>query len=145
MRIIEWLDLNGQCFGDLFPQRIEERSFDRKALDALKEYVKEVYGDEIAKQPPSALVNLSQPDESRILMMGLPADKGGWQQIKAFSDKNDPKYRKMAELVDGCIVRRPDENTNGWEPTLKQGGGEDWVMEARSKYISGLKSADKKE
>jgi hypothetical protein len=30
MRIIEWLDLNGQCFGDLFPNRIEGRSFDDK-------------------------------------------------------------------------------------------------------------------
>jgi len=145
MRIIEWLDLNGQCFGDLFPKRIEERSFDKKGLAALREYAKEVYGEKIANQPAATLVNVVQPDESRILMMGLPTSKGGWQQVKAFSDRKDLRYRQMAALVDACIIRKPDENTNGWEPTMMQGGGEKWVMEARDKYISGLNDADTKE
>jgi len=144
MRIIEWLDLNGQCFGDLFPNRIEDRKFDEKGLAALRENIKEVYGEKIAKQPASALVNVAQPEESRVLMMGLPAKKGGWQQVKAFSDTSDPKYRKMAALIDACIIRNPAENTNGWEPSLIQGGGEGWVMEARDKYRADLKTAENK-
>jgi hypothetical protein len=142
MRIIEWLDLNGQCFGDLFPNRIEDRKFEEKGLAALRENIKEVYGEKIAKQPASALVNVAQPEESRVLMMGLPTKKGGWQQVKAFSDTSDPKYRKMAALIDACIIRNPAENTNGWEPSLLQGGGEAWVMEARDKYLSDLKTAE---
>ncbi len=144
MRIIEWLDLNGQCFGDLFPNRIEDRKFDEKGLAALRENIKEVYGEKIAKQPASALVNAAQPEESRVLMMGLPTKKGGWQQVKAFSDSSDPKYRKMAALIDACIIRNPAENTNGWEPSLMQGGGEQWVMEARDKYLADLKTAENK-
>jgi len=136
MRIIEWLDLNGQCYGDLFPNRIEGRSFSDKGLTALRAYVKELFGDKIAAQPEHALVNLVQPDESRILMMPLPANQGGWGQLKGFKSKDDPAYRKMAELVAGCINRRSNENTNGWKPTWEMGAAEKWVVDARTKYLA---------
>ncbi len=71
-------------------------------------------------------------------LMGLPAQKGGWGQVKAFKDRSDPGYLRMAELVEGCIERKPNENTNGWEPTLDQGAAESWVLEARTQYINGL-------
>jgi hypothetical protein len=48
----------------------------------------------------------------------------------------------MAALIDACIIRNPAENTNGWEPSLLQGGGEAWVMEARDKYLADLKTAE---
>ena len=136
MRIIEWLDLNGQCYGDLFPNRIEDRKFDGRALKDLRSYAKELFGDKIAKQPETTLVNLSQPDESRILLMPLPANKGGWGQIKGYSSKSDEKYKKMAELVEACIIKNPKENTRGWQPTLVMGAGEGWVINARSNYLA---------
>ena len=145
MRIIEWLDLNGQCYGDLFPNRIEERSFDNKGLTALRSYAKELLGDKIAKQPEATLVNLSQPDESRILMMPLPANQGGWGQIKGYSSKTDDKYKKMAELVEACIKRNPNENINGWEPTWAMGAGENWVMDARKNYLAKWKKDTEKD
>jgi len=141
MRIIEWLDLNGQCYGDLFPNKIEDRKFDSEGLTALRDYVKELLGDEIAKQPEATLVNLSQPDESRILLMPLPESQGGWGQIKGYSSKSDEKYKKMAELVEACIKRKPNENTNGWQPTLLMGAGTKWVMEARADYFKKLNQA----
>lgn len=135
MRIIEWLDLNGQCFGDLFPNRIEDRGFDPEGLKSLRAYAKEIYGDMVARQPEQALVNVAQPDESRILMMGLPEKAGGWGQVNAFTDKGDARYIRMAERVEGAISRSGNENTNGWEPTWEQGGAEPWVVEARSNYL----------
>ena len=136
MRIIEWLDLNAQAFGDLFPNKIEDRQIDHSGMQKLKAYVKELFGDKIARQPDYALVNVVQPGESRILNMPLPVDKGGWGQIKGYSSKTDPKYKKMAELVEACIRRKKDENINGWEPTVVMGGGEKWVVEARAKYLA---------
>jgi len=136
MRIVEWLDLNGQCYGDLFPNRPEERSFNDKGVEALRAYVKELFGDKLAAQPEVALVNLVQPDESRILMMPLPVNQGGWGQLKGFKNKDDPAYGRMAELVEGCINRRSNENTNGWKPTWEMGAAERWVVDARTKYLS---------
>ena len=135
MRIIEWLDLNGQCFGDLFPNRIEDRSFNASGVTALRSYAKQLFGEKIAGQPEYALVNVAQPDESRILLMPLPVAMGGWGQIKGFKSKDDPAYKKMAELVEGCIIRRPNENIKGWKPTLAMGAAESWVVDARTKYL----------
>ena len=144
MRIIEWLDLNGQCYGDMFPNKLEERRFNGAALNALRAYVKELFGEKIAAQPEYSLVNLVQTDESRILMMPLPESKGGWGQMKGYADKNDPKYKKMVELVEACIQRKQNENINGWEPTWAMGGAERWVVEAREKYLAQLKQGDQK-
>ncbi len=145
MRIIEWLDLNGQCYGDLFPNKIEDRSFDAAGLTALRSYAEELFGEKISGQPSYALVNLAQPDESRILMMPLPVDQGGWGQGEelsgavGFKSKDDPAYKKMADLVEGCIVRQANENTNGWNPTWEMGASERWVKEARAEYLDRLK------
>ncbi|MBL7218674.1 MAG: NPCBM/NEW2 domain-containing protein [Phycisphaerae bacterium] len=144
MRIIEWMDVNAQCYGDLFPYKLEERRIDAKAMTALRAYVKELFGAKIAAQPDRALINTVQIDESRILMAPLATQTGGWGQIPGYASKDDPKYKKMADLVDKCIVRNRNENTRGWQPTLDAGGGEKWVMEDRAKLISGLKGATPK-
>jgi cytochrome c553 len=136
MRIIEWLDINGQCFGDLFPNRIEDRSFDANGVEALRSYIKELFGEKIASQPEYALVNVAQPDESRILLMPLPSSKGGWGQMEGFKSKEDPSYKKMAELVERCIKRRPNENTKGWNPTWAMGGADNWVLQERTKLFA---------
>ena len=87
MRIIEWLDLNAQGYGDMFPGRLEDRKIDPKALKDLRAYAKQLFGDKIASQPDRALVNVAQPDESRILMAPLALEAGGWGQIKGWKSK----------------------------------------------------------
>ena len=141
MRIIEWMDVNAQCYGDLFPNKLEQRRIDAKAMTALRAYAKTLFGAKIAAQPDRALINTVQIDESRILMAPLATKAGGWGQIPGYASKSDPKYKKMAALVDKCIVRNNNENTRGWQPTLEAGGGERWVIESRAKLISGLKGS----
>jgi hypothetical protein len=141
MRIIEWMDVNAQCYGDLFPNKLEERKIDAAALTQLRAYAKELFGEKIAKQPDRALINTVQIDESRILMAPLATKAGGWGQIPGYASRDDPKYKKMAALVDKCIVRKANENKRGWQPTLEAGGGEKWVMEERAKFLSSLKGS----
>ena len=138
LRVIEWLDLNAQCFGDLFPYKLEERRIDPKALLVLREHVRERFGEKLASEPERALINVAQPDESRILMAPLAVEAGGWGQVPGFQSRSDPGYRKLAELVEKCIVRSDRENRNGWQPTLECGGGESWVMKAREAYREDL-------
>lgn len=135
MRVIEWLDLNAQCYGDLFPNRLEERKINGKAVNRLREYAKELFGEKIANQPERALINTAQPDESRILMATLAASAGGWGQIDGFKSKQDPAFKKMTRLVNECIVRSENENRNGWKPTTAAGAGEDWVIKQRREYL----------
>jgi hypothetical protein len=142
-RIIQFLDLNAQCYGDLFPNKLEDRKFDGKALAELRAYIKELFGDKLAAQPERALVNTAQPDESRILMMPLAASAGGWGQIPGYQDRKDAKYVKMQQLVDKCIVRAPNENTNGWQPTPEQGGSEKWVLEEQQRFLQRLAATTK--
>lgn len=144
MRVIEWLDLNAQCYGDLFPNKLEERNFNGGEFNNLRAYAKEILGEDFSKAPERALVNLAQPDESRILMAPLAKSAGGWGQVQPeWKSKSDPAFKKMQELVEKCIVRKPNENTNGWEPTFEQGGGEQWVMDERNKYLQKVASRQK--
>ncbi|MBT3198679.1 MAG: hypothetical protein HN350_02085 [Phycisphaerales bacterium] len=140
MRIIEWMDVNAQCYGDLFPYKLEERKINAKAMADLRAYAKELFGAKIAAQPDRALINTVQIDESRILAAPLAKSAGGWGQLTGYASKSDPKYKKMLALVDKCIIRAKNENTRGWQPTQTTGGGEKWVMEERAKFIESLKS-----
>ena len=138
MRIIEWLDLNCQACGDLFPNKIEERTLDAEKMRAVKAYAGELFGAKFAAGSDYALVNPVQPDESRVLLAPLPLVKGGWGQLKGYSSKEDAKFKKMVRLIDAAIVRLPNENTRGWFPTLKMGGGEKWVLEDRKLFYESL-------
>jgi len=132
-RIMEWLDANAPCYGDLFPNKIEERRIDAEALSALRAHIREHFGDKLAQQPERALINTAQIDESRILMMPLAREGGGWGQIAGWRSRDEPGYQAMRELVERCIVRLPHENIHGWVPTLESGGGEHWVIEERER------------
>jgi hypothetical protein len=143
MRVIEFLDLNAQCYGDLFPNKLEQRQINGKAMAELRAYIKELFGEKLAAQPERALINTVQVDESRILMAPLSSAAGGWGQIKGWVDKNDPSFLKMQQLVEKCIIHSPTENTNGWEPTIEQGGGEQWVVEEQQKYLKWINAKSK--
>ncbi len=122
MQIIEWLDLNCQACGDLFPNKPEERKIDGARMGEVKAYAKTLFGDKFANGPDRALINPAQPDQSRVLLAPLPTNKGGWGQLSGYSSKEDAKFKKMAGLVDAAIIRHPNENTRGWRPTLAMGG-----------------------
>ena len=134
-RIVDWLDLNAQCYGDLFPNKLEERGINPAGMTELRSFIRRLFGETIANQPERALINTAQPDESRILMMPLAVAAGGWGQIDAWKGKGEPNFKQMAELVAKCIVRQTNENDNGWQPTLAQGGGQDWVIKDRENYL----------
>ena len=133
-RIMDWLDLNAQCYGDLFPNKLEERKIAAAGMIELRAFAKSLFGEAIANQPERALINPAQPDESRILLMPLAIAAGGWGQLQTWQTKDDPNFKKMAGLVEQCIVRQTNENDNGWEPTTAQGGGNDWVVKDREEY-----------
>ncbi len=135
MRIIEWLDLNAQCYGDLFGNKLEQRRIAPDALEELRAHAAQVVGAKMAAQPERTLINVAQPDASRILKAPLAQSAGGWGQIETWNSTQDEGYKKMAALVDACIVRRTNENSYGWEPPIENGGGTQWVIEARQKYL----------
>jgi len=138
MQFIEWLDLNCQACGDLFPNKVEERAFDAAEMLAVKAYAKELFGARFAKDPDYALINPAQPDQSRILLAPLPLAKGGWGQLSGYASKDGAKFKKMVSLVDAAIVRLPNENTRGWNPSLDMGAADTWVLEDRKLFYKSL-------
>ena len=134
-RIFQWMDLNAQCYGDMYPNKLEWRKINQPALAKLRAYIKTQFGKEgaiLAAQPERALINVAQIDESRILQAPLALKAGGWGQIKgAWASKNDPGYKKMAALVDACVEKKPSDNVTGWTPNAQQGGSEGWVAKQR--------------
>ena len=68
-------------------------------------------------------------------MAPLAQVAGGWGQFEpAWTSRDDAGYQDMVSLVDACIQKKTGENTNGWSPTLEQGGGEDWVIKERGQF-----------
>ena len=139
MRIIEWLDLNAQATGDLFPNKVEERKLDKMKMQTLRQYVRQNFDDKLADQPDHALVNPALPQESRVLMLSLSLDQGGWAEKGIFKSKDDPRFKKLSELVEDCIIRTKNENQNGWYPALECGGGEEKYINERKRFIDSLK------
>ena len=142
MRIIEWLDLNGQAAGDLFPNKVEQRRIDGKKLTKVRAYVLKYFGAEgkkLASQPGHALVNPVMPEESRVLMLSLSVADGGWAKKGIFKGKGDRRFKKLSELVEDCIIKVANENINGWYPTVECGGGENKFIKERKRFIKSLK------
>jgi hypothetical protein len=105
-RLIDWLDLNAQCYGDYSFNRIEDRRADAAGEKALRDYILARFGEALSTQPYAALVNVAQPDESRILMAPLATAAGGWGQITAggWATREDPDFQKARQLVDASIA-----------------------------------------
>ena len=105
-RIVSWLDVNAPQYGDYSFNRIENRKSNPQGEKTLRAYIRERFGEPLSNQPYAALVNVGQPDESRILMAPLASKAGGWGEIKegGWTSKLDPSYRKMAALVQSSIT-----------------------------------------
>ena len=105
-RIIDWLDLNAQFYGDYSFNRLEGRPPVADAEKALRQAVARRFGTDVANQPFAALVNLAMPAESRILMAPLAEKAGGWGQPfprGAWAGTDDPTYKHMAKLVEATV------------------------------------------
>ena len=99
-RIVDWLDLNGQFYGDYSFNRLEDHAPVRDAEQRLREFVTRRFGSDIAREPYAALVNKVLPEESRILKAPLSVEAGGWGQIPGgWASTNDPGYEQMLQLI----------------------------------------------
>jgi len=104
-RIMTWLDLSGQYYGDYSWNRIEERKASKEGEAALRKHIEATFGPEVARAPYSALVNVAAVEESRILNAPLAKSAGGWGQIpNGWQSRDDKDYQAMLKLVVASIV-----------------------------------------
>ena len=107
-RVVQWLDLNGEFYGDYSWNKPEWREISPVDEKALRDHVRKTFGPELAEQPFAALVNVGLATESRILKAPLAVGAGGWGQIAGgWASTSEPGYRKMLELVEASL--RPVE------------------------------------
>ena len=140
MRIIQWLDMNAPVYGDLYKNKLENRKIDPKAEKELRRFIYTTFGKKLARDPIRALINVAQPNESRILKMPLSKKSGGWGQVKAWSTTKNSSYIKMKKLVDACIIKTKQDNTKGWQPTKAMGSSDQWVVKSRKRYLEKVKN-----
>jgi len=104
-RVITWLDVNAQLYGNYSFNRLESRTADPAGEKALRAYVKELFGEKLAVQPFEALVNNGCVEESRILKAPLSESAGGWGQLRnGWADTKDAGYQKMLSLVQASLT-----------------------------------------
>lgn len=132
-RVVNWLDLNAQCYGDYSWNKVEWRKADPAGESRLREYIRQQLGDAWAGQPYAALVNVAEPSESRVLMAPLAEAAGGWGHVQPspWQSKNDPGYRKMEHLVRQSIAPRTFRDIDGTCGQTPCVCGACWVRNAR--------------
>ncbi len=102
--LIVWMDLNAPQYGDYGFNREDQREVDPEGERRLRSEIGERFGKTLAAQPFSALVNVGQPEKSRILLAALPESSGGWGQLPdGFSGLADPAYATMLSRVKAAI------------------------------------------
>ena len=114
-RVVSWLDLNAQYYGDYSYNRPEQRQPDPVGEKALREALARRFGDDIAKQPFHCLVNPANVAESRALMAPLALAGGGWGQWQqgAFNSKNDPEFTALQTLIEKSLQPMPWQDSMG--------------------------------
>ena len=104
--IAEWLDLNGQYYGDYSFERHERREPVAAGVDALRGYLRAQCRSchaSLPDQPLAALVSIALPEESRVLQAPLAQAAGGWGQCReAWPDTSAAGYGAMREKVIGA-------------------------------------------
>ncbi|MBT3200451.1 MAG: hypothetical protein HN350_11090 [Phycisphaerales bacterium] len=105
-RLAAWGDMNYIRYGDYTSSDKPEWIVPDKTAEAeLRAYTKALFGEKISAQPIQTLINVAQPDESRILKAPLPISAGGWGQIaKGYASTKDAHYAKMLKLVMNCTI-----------------------------------------
>jgi hypothetical protein len=125
-RIVQWLDLNGQYYGDYSWNRTERRNPSSEGEQSLRRHVAAQCGSchaTMADQPLAALVNIALPDESRLLKAPLSARGGGWGLCKkeTWPDTTTTKYQDMLRHVlqtAGLSARADLAGTCGQQPCI---------------------------
>ncbi len=137
-RIVDWLDLNVQYFGDYSYNRPEQRAFDPEGVKALRAHIAKTFDDKLAAQPIEALVNVALPTSSRILKAPLATKAGGWGQIaKGGWDSTDAAgYKKMLKLVEGSIGPLKEKDIAGTCGRAKCVCRSCWVRKLRTARVA---------
>jgi len=104
LRIVQWLDLNGQYFGDYSFNRPERRRPSPEGERQLRRSIARTCGrchEGMSEQPFAALVNMALLEESRVLQAPLAASAGGWSQCRGlhWPAKTAPGYQAMLKHV----------------------------------------------
>jgi hypothetical protein len=139
LRIVYWLDLNAQFYGDYSWNKPEWRKPSPEGEKALREHIRKTFGPELAEQPFAALVNVGLPEESRILKAPLAQAAGGWGQIEpGWKSTDESGYRQMRKLVEAAITPLKFHDVAGTcnQPNCKCRSC--WIREARQQYKSHL-------
>ena len=98
--LIVWMDLNAPQYGDYGFNREDQRQADPEGEKRLRAEIEARFGKAVAAQPFHALVNVGQPEKSRILLAALPLAAGGWGQLEdGYQGTNDSAYQTMLTLV----------------------------------------------
>ncbi|MGB2819478.1 MAG: hypothetical protein WBF17_00750, partial [Phycisphaerae bacterium] len=139
-RIVDWLDVNAQFYGDYSRNRLEDRGISKEGEKALREHVRGVFGEELAAQPFAALVNAAMPMESRILKAPLAAEAGGWGQITkgGWRDTREAGYREMLKLVTAAVEPLEYHDIAGGCGHRHCRCGSCWVRKAEEDYRESL-------
>ena len=114
--LIIWMDLNAQELPSPDWNLPELAAQEPAGVKALRDYVRTLFGDEVSRQPYDALVNMTLPEKSRILLAPLPPEHGGWGQFAGttrYTGTEDPRFRKMSELVRASFKAPRQENVQG--------------------------------
>lgn len=144
-QMINWLDLNGQFYGDYSHNRLERRAVAPEGERALRDHVRQCFGDVLAAQPLSAFVNSALAEESRILKAPLAVAAGGWGQMAegGWTSTSDEGYRAMRALVEAVFRPLGRQDIAG-----TCGGGKHcscgccWVREAYDSLRESLATGD---
>ena len=102
-RIAQWLDLNGQYYGDYAFEKPERREPSPESVQALRAHIQGACNAchaGMSDQPLAALANTAMPSESRVLLAPLSEASGGWGQCEnAWPDSASESWAAMRNLV----------------------------------------------
>ena len=136
-RVVEWLDMNAQAYGDYSFNRVEDRLANPAGEKALRDYLTARFGPDLAAEPFAALVNVAEPRESRVLKAPLALGAGGWGQISkgGWTSLSDPDYINAIKLVESAVAPLAYHDINGTcgRPPAQCKCGDCWVQELQAK------------
>ncbi|MDP6634213.1 MAG: hypothetical protein QGG42_04905 [Phycisphaerae bacterium] len=137
-RIVDWLDLNAQFYGDYSNNRLNTREVSPEGEKALRAHIAKTFGDKLAAQPLETLVNRGLITESRILKAPLAKSAGGWQQIpNGWNSTADRGYKEMlaiAKKVFKPLEHHDIAGTCGRDEKCKCGNC--WIRLERKRYLT---------
>lgn len=140
--VIGWLDLNAQCYGDFSWNRVETCGPNAEGEKALRSYLAEHFGAEIATQPYHTLVNVGRPQRSRALLAATSEKAGGWGQWKTKDGKPIDRI-KLLRLIEASIEPQKFHDiagTCGRTPCICKSC---WVREAEAQFQAKLEEQKK--